>query len=315
MKNAPPTEGQVVSLNISKEKGASKKPVNEVEVTMTGIAGDAHAGVWHRQISLLAIESVKRFSDASGRAFGYGDFAENITTDGINLLDAAMLDRFTIGDVELEVTQLGKKCHGDGCAIYQEVGRCVMPREGIFCRVLRGGNIKPGDAIVYHPRYLECRVITLSDRAHQGAYEDLSGPRIQKHLHDFFKKTRWHPRITGNILPDDAALLRQALDAAKDERVDIVITTGGTGIGPRDITPDVVTALADKLIPGIMEYIRVACGATKPNALLSRSVAAVIGGTLVYTLPGSAKAVDEYMSEIIKTLEHALLMAHGLDAH
>ena len=97
--------------------------------------------------------------------------------------------------------------------------------------------------------------------------------------------------------------------------MDAVFTTGGTGIGPRDITPDVIETMADRLIPGIMEHIRIQFGAEKPNALLSRSIAAVMGQTLVYALPGSVRAVSEYMGEILKTFEHALLMIHGIDAH
>ena len=94
-----------------------------------------------------------------------------------------------------------------------------------------------------------------------------------------------------------------------------MFTTGGTGVGPRDVTPDVVAALADKTIPGIMDAIRIKYGAAKPNALLSRSVAAVIRSTLVYTLPGSVRAVEEYMDEILKTLEHLIFTLHGLDLH
>ena len=95
----------------------------------------------------------------------------------------------------------------------------------------------------------------------------------------------------------------------------MIFTTGGTGVGPRDITPDVVTELCDKFIPGIMDHIRLKFGADKPNALLSRSVAGVAGSTLIYTLPGSVRAVQEYMQEILKTLEHLILTLHGLDDH
>ncbi|MCK5862972.1 MAG: molybdenum cofactor synthesis protein [Candidatus Hydrogenedentes bacterium] len=315
MKKIEPATGRILSVNISTKKGCSKKPVAEIELNEMGIIGDAHAGAWHRQISLLSTESIKRFGTAAERTFAYGDFAENITTDGIDILSTSVFDRFTIGDVELEVTQLGKKCHGDGCAIYQEVGKCVMPRDGIFCRVLRGGKIKADAPIHYHPRPLEFQVITLSDRAYQGVYKDLSGARVQKLVEDFFAEKRWRPRITREILPDDADRLQQALVSAKEKGVHIIITTGGTGIGTRDITPDVVTGLTDKLIPGIMEHIRVKFGTDKPNALLSRSVAAVLGKTLVYTLPGSVRAVDEYMGEITKSLEHTLYMLHNLDTH
>ncbi len=315
MNNISPVTGTILSVNCSTEKGTSKTPVPALEISMLGITGDAHAGSWHRQLSLLAMESIERFAAGAGRSFAYGDFAENITTRGINLLSFGLLDRLVIGDVELEVTQLGKKCHGDGCAIYRQVGQCVMPKEGIFCRVIKGGSIQAGDAITHVPRPFVCRVITLSDRAHQGVYADQSGPCVKTHLETFCANTRRQAVIETMLLPDEPDLLKDALLQALDQGVDVVITTGGTGIGPRDHAPDVVVALADTLIPGIMEYIRCYYGAQKPNALLSRSVAAILGGTLVYTLPGSVKAVEEYMNEILKTMEHAFLMLHGLDTH
>ena len=311
----PQTTGRIVSVNISTETGTSKTPVPEIEITALGVAQDAHAGPGNRQVSMLSSESIDRFAANAGRTFSRGDFAENITTAGIDLSDTGLLDQFHIGEIRLEVAQLGKKCHGDGCAIFQEVGKCVMPREGIFCRVLQGGVAKENDPIIHVPRVLKCMVITLSDRAHQGVYADRSGPRVREHLDAFFVGKRWHPHIEQRVLPDDAELLRDTLITARDTGVDIVITTGGTGIGPRDITPDVVTALADRLIPGIMEYIRIQSAASKPNALLSRSVAAVLDKTLVYTLPGSVRAVTEYMDEILKTVEHVLYMLHDIDAH
>ncbi len=311
-----PVTGEIMSVNRSVEKGTSKTPVPEIVVNALGVEGDAHAGAWHRQVSLLSMESIDRFSAAaSGRRFACGDFAENITTRGIDLGRVALLDRFSIGSVELEVTQLGKKCHGDGCAIYQEVGRCVMPKEGIFCRVVRGGAVRAGDVIVHAARPFRVLVVTLSDRASRGDYADLSGPRAVHHMEAFCVGKRWRPQIESMVLPDDAERLRAALLSARDGGVDVVVTTGGTGIGPRDITPDVVMSLADKLIPGIMEHIRLAFGAQKPNALLSRSVAAVLGRMVVYTLPGSVKAVDEYMGEIVKTLDHVIFTVNGLDTH
>ncbi|HPO11997.1 MAG TPA: molybdopterin-binding protein [Candidatus Hydrogenedentes bacterium] len=307
--------GQVVSVNCSTEKGTSKTPVPEIVLDEMGVVQDAHAGAWHRQVSLLSTESIERFAANAGRTFGFGDFAENITTRGVDLPAVAVLDRFLIGPVELEVTQLGKKCHGGGCAIFREVGACAMPKEGIFCRVVTGGTVKAGDPIRHVPRQWRLRIITLSDRAFQGVYEDQSGPRARMHLESFCERNRWRPQIESIVLPDDADRLRAELVSTRGQGVDVVITTGGTGIGPRDITPEVVMSLADKLIPGVMEHIRLLYGAQKPNALLSRSVAAVMGKTLVYSLPGSVKAVDEYLGEILKTMAHAVYMLHSLDAH
>ncbi len=305
---------EVVSVNTSTETGTIKRPVDEAVVNDHGIVGDAHSGAWHRQVSLLGQSSVNRFAQIAGRDIAPGEFAENILLRGIDLNDVAILDRFEIGDVELEVTQIGKACHGDTCAIFREVGQCVMPKEGIFCRVLQTGTIRAGDPVQYVPRPLTFKIITLSDRAHAGEYEDRSGPKIREVLEASLADKRWHPEIDQTILPDEPDKLRAELTEALDAGTDVIFTTGGTGVGPRDITPDVVTGLCDKLIPGIMDHIRLKF-ADKPNALLSRSVAGVAGRTLIYTLPGSVRAVQEYMQEILKTLEHLILTLHGLDDH
>ena len=140
--------GRVVSVNISGKKGVRKKPVEEVVLkTEYGIAGDAHASSeWHRQVSLLAIESINKMRDA-GLDVSPGDFAENITTEGIDLVSLPVGTRMTIGPEVLgEVSQIGKECH-TRCAIYYQAGDCVMPKEGIFIRVLKGGAVKKGDLV------------------------------------------------------------------------------------------------------------------------------------------------------------------------
>jgi molybdenum cofactor synthesis domain-containing protein len=305
----------VVSVNISEKKGTIKIPVPEIELNKLGVANDAHAGDWHRQVSLLADESVRRFTHAAGRKINYGEFAENITTSGLELVNTHPLDRLTIGEVELEITQIGKECHGTSCAIFKEVGNCVMPKEGIFARVLKNGIVKAGDEVIYSPRIYKVLIVTLSDRASRGEYSDRSGPKIEQLLSTFFETEGWKFAIDRKLIPDDADNLAVILNEARMEQIDIVITTGGTGIGPRDITPDVVIPFIDKEIPGIMELIRFKYGSLKPNALLSRAVAGVMQSSLIYTLPGSVKAVEEYMTEITPTLRHSIYMLHSLDVH
>ena len=305
---------KIRSLNISKEKGTLKTPVKAIEINELGVKGDAHAGHWHRQVSLLAVESLKKAEEQNKRQFNFGDFGENITTEGIELHKCNILDRFQCGEVLLEITQIGKKCHS-GCEIMQQVGSCIMPVEGIFCRVLQGGKLNVGDELTYIPKQINIQVITLSDRASKGIYEDKSGPFAAKVLEDFFEEKSRPVSVTINVLPDDEKKLEQFLLQTVADKADIIITTGGTGIGSRDITPDVVRKLLNKEIPGIMELIRYKYGSVKPNALLSRSVAGVIGKSLVYTLPGSVKAVQEYLEEITKTLEHSLKMINDIDSH
>ena len=306
---------KIVSVNVSEEKGTIKKPVDQIQLTHNGVLGDAHAGHWNRQVSLLGTESIVKFEGVAGRKVTPGEFAENLTTFGMDLWTAHPLDRFTCGDIELEVTQIGKECHGTSCAIFKEVGNCVMPKEGIFCRVLSPGILKAGMELEYHPKMYRILVITLSDRASAGEYEDRSGPRIQELLKDFFGSQNIHYFIHYSLISDDSHKLEELLYKAKEELIDLVITTGGTGIGPRDFTPDVVIPMLDKEIPGIMELIRMKYGSEKPAVLLSRSVAGVMGKSLIFTLPGSVRAVNEYMTEISKSLMHMIYMLHGLDTH
>jgi len=306
---------KILSVNISEKKGTVKSPVEKIVLNNLGVDGDAHAGEWHRQVSLLGIESINRFKETAKRDINFGDFAENITTQGIELVNTKPGDRFIGNDVDLEVTQIGKSCHGDGCAIYREVGNCVMPKEGIFCRVLKPGKLKAGDELTFYPKIYKVQVVTLSDRASRGVYEDKSGPEVVRLISNFFNSINWQFTVELTIIPDDEEQLLIQLEKAKELGCDLLITNGGTGIGPRDITPDIVRQSIDKEIPGIMEMIRMKYGAEKPNALLSRSVAGIMGDTFVYSLPGSVKAVNEYMTEITKTLKHLFIMRMGIDEH
>lgn len=138
--------GKIVAVCISEGKGERKKPVEAGELREEhGLVGDGHAGPWHRQVSLLARESIDKMR-ALGLEVGHGDFAENLTTEGIDLVSLPLGTRLAIGQAELEVTQIGKECH-TRCAIFYQAGDCVMPKEGIFARVLRGGTVRPGDAV------------------------------------------------------------------------------------------------------------------------------------------------------------------------
>jgi molybdenum cofactor synthesis domain-containing protein len=308
-------EGVVKSVNISEAKGTIKRPVDAIKLNDKGVEGDAHAGNWHRMVSLLGVESYEKFSREAGRSFVFGDFAENITTQGVLLYKMAPLDRLIFKSVELEVTQIGKKCHGKGCAIFNEVGHCVMPKEGIFARVIKSGTIMPGEGFRYEPKIFKVRIITLSDRASRGEYDDLSGPEIERQLSDYFTNNNWKADISRTLIPDDAAKLEQQLKDMRSQSYDLVFTTGGTGIGPRDISPDVAKLIIDKEIPGIMEHIRWKFGQEKPQALASRSICGTMNQTLLFVLPGSVKAVKEYTSEITNYLKHLIFMLKGIDLH
>ncbi|MBE6789599.1 MAG: MOSC domain-containing protein [Ruminococcaceae bacterium] len=138
---------KVLSINISEKKGTPKTEINPgVLIEEFGFEGDAHAGKWHRQVSLLAKESIEKSKGLPTDGLCHGVFAENITTEGIILHTLPVGTRLKINECILEITQIGKECH-DGCAIRQLVGQCIMPREGIFCRVIKGGKIYKNDEI------------------------------------------------------------------------------------------------------------------------------------------------------------------------
>jgi len=141
---------RVIAVCTSKNKGERKTSVEQVELRKEyGIVGDAHAGNWHRQISLLAKESINKMH-ALGLDVDNGDFAENLTTEGIDLPKLPIGTRLQIGDCLLEITQIGKECH-TRCAIYHQAGDCVMPKEGVFAKVLQGGKLQPGSLILNIP--------------------------------------------------------------------------------------------------------------------------------------------------------------------
>ncbi|WP_099188300.1 MOSC domain-containing protein [Tepidibacter mesophilus] len=139
--------GKVIDINISEKKGVVKHPIPKGEFRENhGLVGDAHAGEWHRQVSLLAQESIDKMKASGVEGLESGKFAENITTEGIVLYELPVGTKLKVGETIQEVTQIGKECHG-GCEIRRLVGDCVMPREGIFTKIIKGGLVKAGDVI------------------------------------------------------------------------------------------------------------------------------------------------------------------------
>jgi len=140
-------EGRIIAVNRSEKKGVIKTPISEGYFKIDhGLVGDAHAGNWHRQVSLLGIESINKMKALGIEGLCTGKFAENLTTEGIVLYELPVGTKLQIGETIQEVTQIGKECH-IGCAIFQQVGSCIMPIEGIFTKVLKEGFVRPGDII------------------------------------------------------------------------------------------------------------------------------------------------------------------------
>lgn len=296
---------QVVAVNISQKKGTVKRSLDKALLKKDfGIEGDAHAGNWHRQISLLAQESVDKMTALGIKDLTPGKFAENITTRGIELHTLPVGTRLSIGEVLLEVTQIGKECH-QHCEIYQQVGMCIMPVEGIFAKVINEGAIKAGDEIMVHPT-IRVAIITLSDKGFTGKRQDQSGPALAEAL-------KPHAQVCETlILPDEIDNIKETLIRIADTGgVDVIFTTGGTGFAPRDVTPEATLAVIDRSVPGIPEAMRQASLKITPRAMLSRAAAGIRKKTLIINLPGSPKAAVECLEVFLPVMAHAVETLRG----
>ena len=298
-------QGTIRAVCISPEKGTVKRPVDSVALIKDfGIEKDAHAGKWHRQVSLLSYESVEAFNQRGG-GVADGDFGENILVEGINLKELPVGTVLKAGAVTLRLTQIGKECHSD-CEIRRRTGDCIMPREGVFAEVLEGGKVRPGDritALLPDPdRPFTAAVITLSDKGARGERKDESGPAATQML-----EKAGYEIIETLLLPDEPEQLKRELCRLADQRqVNLVITSGGTGFSPRDRTPEATIAVADRNAPGIAEYIRMRSMELTERAMLGRGVSVIRKQTLIINLPGSPKAVRESLGFILGTLDHGL---------
>ena len=304
--------GKVVAICISQERGYQKHPVDRAYLEADwGIRGDAHAGHWHRQVSLLGAEKINAFNE-QGANVAPGAFGENLVVEGFDFRALPVGTLLRCGDVLLEMTQIGKECHSH-CEIYKKMGDCIMPREGVFARVLEPGEIHVGDEMTIEqrqtPRPWQAAVITLSDKGARGEREDKSGPAIARRLEE-----NGYEVTEQLLLPDDPALLKHHLCRLADQRqLDLILTTGGTGFSPRDITPEATYAVADRNAPGIAEAMRYHSLSITPRGMLSRAASVLRGKTLIVNLPGSPKAVKENLEYILPSLGHGVRIAAGLD--
>lgn len=299
---------KIQAISVSDRKGVIKENVPSAFFENDfGIKGDAHAGKWHRQVSLLALESVKKMQD-KGLKVKSGDFAENITTVDIDLLSLPVGTRLQIGSIELIISQIGKVCHHK-CAVYYHAGECVMPKEGIFGVVRGNGELHVGDEIKNLGKDgLSVGIITLSDRASKGEYEDLTGPAIEKYVSENLKTSF----IRKEIIADDKEKLDIVLkDYADTQMLDLIITNGSTGVSPRDIAPDVTLDLIEKRLPGFEEVMRAESFKITSNSIVSRAVCGTRKNSLIINLPGSPKGAVENLSFVMPALEHAVKKLQG----
>ena len=301
---------KVIAVCISEKKGTQKHEVDGVTLVPDyGIENDAHAGKWHRQVSLLNFEKIEDFR-AKGVDVDFGAFGENIIIDEIDFRTLPIGTRFEIGDALLELTQIGKECHSH-CAIYHAVGDCIMPREGVFTEVIKGGKVKVGDTVniieADPNRPLTAAVITVSDKGAAGQRDDESGPIIV----DMLEEKGYDVKET-MIIPDNQALIQQQLSRLADQRkISLILTTGGTGFSMRDVTPEATKAVCDKMAEGVAEAIRANSMQYTKRAMLSRATSGIRKESLIVNLPGSPKAVKETMEFLLDNIKHGLDILRG----
>lgn len=300
-------KGIIKAVCISEKKGTAKKNIQECNVIQDwGLENDAHAGKWHRQVSLLSYEKVCKFKENGIKIEG-GAFGENLLVEGLDFKSYPVGTAFTSGSIVLEITQIGKECHSE-CAIRKQVGDCIMPREGVFARVLRGGVIKAGDEILpVEKNGFTAALITASDRSFRGEREDKATIAMRAVL-----KSEGYDVAEEILLPDEEEEIYKAIvRLCDDKKVDLLLTSGGTGFSVRDVTPEATMRASERNVPGIAEAIRAFSMKITDRAMLSRGVSMIRGKTLVVNLPGSPKAVYEALGFIVKPIQHGLEILNG----
>ena len=302
--------GKVLGICVSEKRGTQKKEVNEAVLKENwGIEGDAHAGDWHRQVSLLSFEKIEAFRER-GADVDFGAFGENLIVEGYDLRRLPVGTRFRIGEAVLELTQIGKECHSH-CEIYKKMGDCIMPREGVFTEVVKGGRIRKGDAVEIEApspdRPYTAAVITLSDKGVKGEREDKSGPKICELAEAAGYQIRETLLLADGIEPLKSQLIR----LADQRQMDVIFTTGGTGFSERDLTPEATIQTCDRMANGIADAIRHYSMTITPRAMFSRAVSGIRGKTLIINLPGSPKAVAEALEFLLPQLDHGLDILRG----
>jgi len=304
----------VKAVCTSDAKGQAKTPVKSIQLkTDYGIIDDAHASSnTHRQVSLLDALSIATMQ-SRGYDASYGDFGENIVTDGLPLEDIGIGTILRFGpDARVEISQIGKECHTP-CAIGQRTGQCIMPTDGLFAVVLTAGTVHPDDEIHVEHRItrttIQAVVLTVSDRCSAGQTEDTSGPLLAQLLTE-----QLNCHIARQcIVPDEQDQIARRLKqfSQLERHIDLIVTTGGTGFAPRDVTPEATASVIERPTPGITEAIRHASLDVTPMAMLSRALAGIRNRTLIVNLPGSAKAVRESLDIILPVLPHAIELLRG----
>jgi len=303
----------VDSLCISKKKGERKRPVESVTMRVDhGIEGDAHAGPWHRQLSILSKSDIDAVRDGGLPDLKAGDFAENIVIDGLELSSLGLGTRLRLGaELELTITQIGKECHSP-CRIYHLTGDCIMPKLGLFARVEKGGTLAVGEtAEILHAvdrEIFQVVVITVSDSCSRGEAIDTAGPAVLRKIEDSFGAHIYRHTVVADEFDEISELLKHYSDG---HSIDLIVTVGGTGFSPRDVSPEATRSVIERLTPGLDEAMRAASLTKTPRAMLSRGCSGIRALTLIVNLPGSERAALENLEVLLDSLPHGLQKLRG----
>ena len=304
---------KVEALCTSEKKGERKQPATSAVFRKDfGIEGDAHAGPWHRQVSLLSLSDIEAVRKNGLPDLKPGDFAENIIVSGLNVESLGLGTKVRLGnDVEVSVTQIGKVCHSR-CRIYDLTGDCIMPRLGLFARVDTGGTVSTGDSaeMIYHvPReQIQAVVLTISDRCSAGETRDTAGPAVGAMLREALPSHIY----SAEIIPDEQTVIEKRLKHfCSGHSIDLIVTVGGTGFSPRDVTPEASRNVIERFTPGLDEAMRASSMEKTPHAMLSRGTSGICSSTLIINLPGSERAAVENLEVIITALQHGIRKLKG----
>lgn len=305
--------GRVEAICISRRKGERKSPIPIARfVAGHGIEGDAHCGPWHRQVSLLDAADIAQVRSTGLLELPPGAFAENLILSGIDLSTLGLGSKLRLGsETLLSVTQIGKQCHAP-CQIHFLTGDCIMPRRGLFAVIDDGGEVSSGaDASVMYRvarETIQAVVLTVSDRCSRSERSDTAGLAVAGVLRD-----RLNAQVFATeILPAEKDVISQRLRHYCDgHSIDLVVTVGGTGFAPRDITPEATRDVVERFTPGLGKAMRTASLEASPDAMLSRGTSGIRGATLILNLPGSERASVENVHALLAALPHGLAVLRG----
>ena len=300
--------GKIKSIYTGSRKGELKKRVGQANLRENyGIIGDAHAGAGERQISLLAEESIARLRGRDEKV-GAGNLMENLRTTGIELTSLLVGTKLEVGrTVLLEISEIGKHS-GKPIKVFAMPEGCLLPLNGVFAKVLRGGTVREEDRIeIVADTPITAGILIISDRSSRGERPDKTGPLIKECLNEL-KITP----VRYKIIPDEEEYISLVLSSWTDQGgVDLILTSGGTGFFSRDVTPEATKRILDKDVPGLSEMMRTEGAKSTKRAYLSRGVAGIRKKTLIINLPGNPQGARESMKIVSPLLNHAIRVMKG----